>query len=154
MSLLMRPSIKVKSDPANHQVTRGFKHHDMIVDVVAPGFKVGKSALDVRATIQTGTSNQRGQSKRWAAQEELVPYKMEPLYQDDKKIEQIGCRYYYQTVGAKHVTFRSRARHITEDGLIIPTLPVEDAKTGDPVKIDNEVPGWAYAEKPVGITRV
>jgi hypothetical protein len=42
----------------------------------------------------------------------------------------------------------------TEDGLIIPTLPVEDAKTGDPVKIDNEVPGWAYAEKPVGITRV
>ena len=148
MSLLMRPSIDVKSDPNRFMVTNGYKHHDMIVDVVVPGFKVGKSSLDVRATLQTGTSNARGQLRHYTPQEEIYPYLMEPIYQDTtRQVNQIGCRFHYQTDGAKHVDFRVRARHITEDELIIPTLPSDDPKKDDPIKIDPEVPGWVYAEK-------
>lgn len=127
----------------------------MVVEIVAPGFKVGKSALNVRATIQTGMSNARGQALRWKGQEEIFPFKIEPIYQDqDKQVNQIGYKYYYQTEGAKHVRFRARARHITEDNLYIPTLPTEDPKTSDPVLIDPEVPGWVYIEKTVAVKQV
>ena len=155
MSLLMRPSIDAKSDPSNFLISNGYKHNDMIVDVIVPGFKVGQSSLDTRATIQAGTSNARGQALRWQGQEEIFPYKIEPIYQDPStQTNQIGYKYYYQTEGAKHVKFRARSRHITEDKLVIPTLPAEDPNTGDPVEIDPEVPGWVYIEKSVVEKRV
>ena len=109
----------------------------------------------IRTTIQAGTSNARGQALRWKGQEEIFPYKIEPIYQDQgKQVNQIGYKSCYQTEGAKHVRFRARARHITEDNLFIPTLPTEDPKTSDPVLIDPEVPGWAYIEKAVAVKRV
>ena len=151
MSLLMRPRITVKADPAKTQISGSYKYYGAIVEVIAPGFKAGKSTLTIQATAQTSTSNARGQAHRTtSSQKEMIPYKIEPVYQDDKKINQIGCKYYYTAPVAKHVRFRARVQHKTEDQLIIPTLPTEDPKAYHPVEIDKEVPGWAYADSKLG----
>ncbi|RMG57494.1 MAG: hypothetical protein D6717_04715 [Gammaproteobacteria bacterium] len=68
-------------------------------------------------------------------------------------ITQIGVRYRYAwpelgSDGRRRISrFRARARHITGDGLIIPTLPGEKPRAEKTREIDPEEPGWVYAQK-------
>ena len=49
--------------------------------------------------------------------------------------------------GEYRLTIRARARHITADHLVIPTVPGEESgRQAAPGVIDPEVPGWVYAE--------
>ena len=88
------------------------------------------------------------------AQAPLKLLEWSPRYAGDG-LTQIGIRYRFAypelpTGGGERrfTTLRARARHVTADQLVIPTVPdtETDAPQAAPDRIDPDVPGWAYAE--------
>ena len=162
LSLLMTPAVKIKKDMSQHSLHYGVSYSDIVVEVHMPGFKPGQSTADIRATIQQGKSEQVL----------IKPYEIEPIYLDDNNpTSQIGFRYRYATpflsstydkvygkenikVLSGDLVFRARARHITDESIIIPTLPSDKNTADHPVTINEEVIGWVYDEKELTRPRV
>ena len=164
MSLLMSPGITIRLDRATVPAT-------ILVDVLAPGFAPGRSSLNVLATGETAyrmSPQERAMAirngfadvaamERFTAsgvQQRLQLREWQPLLGEDG-VSQIGIRYRYALPplggqGEYRITVRARARHVTADQLIIPTLPGEQAqKPAEPDRVDPAIPGWVYAEQPV-----
>ena len=142
MTLLMAPRVLIKTDPAASQPS-------VIVDVHAPGFTPGRSILDARATVQRSNPGPY-QTAVWDTdQEPLRCVSWMPLLADtENPASEVGLRYRYllPTDAIGPVRVRARARHITAEQLIIPTWPDKPpANTDDPIVIDPELNGWAYA---------
>jgi len=161
----MTPCVTIKRDPSTVPAT-------VLVDVVAPGFEPGRSSINVLATVgteyrmspaQRATAIRNGfanvsamESWTEGAQVPMMLLEWSPRYAHDG-LTQIGIRYRFAypdlPVGGgerRFTTLRTRARHITTDQLIIPTIPGdEQSRQADPNHIDPDVPGWVYAQQTV-----
>ncbi len=153
------------------QLDRATVPATVLLDITAPGFEPGRGSLNVLATgeiacrmspqeraiaIRNGyTDTAAMESFTSSGSQELLRLReWQPLLGEDG-VSQVGIRYRYAlpTLGGQgdyRITVRTRARHITADQLIIPTIPGEEAdRPADPKKVDPQVPGWVYAEQVV-----
>lgn len=159
MSLLMAPRIRIQTDP-------GTVPASLIVTVNAPGFEPGRSTLEVDVTVEQAyrmSPEQRAQainagytdiaameSYTPSGQQQALARSIQP--RDTDAAGGTGTyRYRYALPvntqpGDVRYTVRARVRHITAEGLIIPTLPGEAVNNAEPTRIDPKVTGWAYAQ--------
>ena len=158
----MSPGITILRDP-------GTRPETLVVEVRAPGFQRGLSRLNVEATVDTAyrmSPEERAQAIRagftnldamesWTvgAQYQLRLLEWQPLMDEDG-VSHLGIRYRFAlpelTGGSgerRFETVRVRARHITGEGLVIPTIPGQEGPRAEPGVIDPRAPGWAYAER-------
>ncbi|MFV1984105.1 MAG: hypothetical protein ACC657_11245 [Thiohalomonadales bacterium] len=133
LALLMEPKIRIKDDENRNSV---------YVDVIAPGFEVGKNVLTIHSRYSETSSQQKPMNLlSWV-----------PLIDKKYPLKTIGLRYIYERPSFNiQVKIFARVQHITKDGYFIPMKPDKNiGKTADPKLIDDKINGWAYA-KPIKI---
>ena len=173
--LLLRPRVTLRRDPSRGYTgkgapakgwDRGYWRPDVIVEVVAPGWRPGESVLDIQATrermmtysesVSVGalaqgaaysSANRAMMNQLEPGQKPVPPYLCEWLY-DDAKENVIGLRYRYRGPDDREHRYRwyARAHLVTPDMVIIPPLPEKGEKQPDAERIDPDIKGWAYAE--------
>jgi len=164
MSLLMPPRVTIRHDPGTVPST-------VVIEVAAPGFRPGYSTINLHATvtmayrmsereraiaITNGFTNVAAMERFEPAGDEQPMKVLEwsPLYAENG-MTQIGIRQRYALPpatgeGRYRFEIRARARHITPDHLVIPTIPGDEKpREPDPVHIDPDVPGWIYARQTI-----
>jgi hypothetical protein len=142
MSLFMSPSVVIRRDNAHGFQGPSDFVPDIVVEVYAPGFEVGCSALDIRLTVAKMFAR-----REVGRQEALRPYLVSHL-KDPRSGAVIGLRYHYHGDGSgTPYRYRARARHVTADDLVLPTVPERQEVPDHDLTINSDVPGWAYAEQ-------
>ena len=154
LDLLQAPRVELKENPL-----KGEQFPAVEVLVRAPGWSPGQGMLDIRLTGQGQTTptvrdtrttrptrtHIRGMNGGFAGQEEIRPTAIEWL-REGRNQQVIGLRYRYPG-RFKPTVYRARARHITNDGIVLPTATAEEKQSAPPdhaVDINEDVPGWAY----------
>jgi hypothetical protein len=142
ISLITSPSVVIRRDNAHGLQGPGGFVRDIVVEAYAPGFEVGRSILDVRLTAAANSPfSYMGEEN----QQPVRPYLCSHI-KDPRNGIVVGLRYHYDGVaGDIPLRYRIRVRHITADGLTLPTVPDEQSAVDDEIRIDARVPGWAYA---------
>ncbi|ALC17966.1 hypothetical protein DSOUD_3246 [Desulfuromonas soudanensis] len=125
MGMFMRPSMTMEKDTSTgSRNEQGNLIPDIVVEVIAPGFEPDLSNLDVRATFEEGEVDIRGHQPTLARlsgeQKSQTPYLIEQLYADEQSQQIIGVRYRYRAPSSHPLRWRSCARHITKDRIVLP----------------------------------
>jgi len=117
MSLLMTPTIKIKEDVTTNP-------ESIAVEIYAPGFRVGKSTLEVDVAACL-VKFHRGTAQR-SMESRCIPLKVTNIL--DKKTNQIvGIKYnYYFRHDKLKYQIIARGRHITEEQIFIPRVVKHD----------------------------
>ncbi len=157
-TLLQSPRVALWQDRASGHFEEGRMIPDVVADIYAPGWTPGKGVLDLRATFESHTTNERvielfagehGEPMQGA----IRPYGDIEWIRAGKEGSVVGLRYRYQG-RAGSWQYRARGRCTNEEGITLPSVVPgsENADTPDhPVRIEKYVPGWAYPEDWLGV---
>jgi len=167
--LLLRPRVHLRSDPSGGYYS-GPRHaprrrDDVAVDVIAPAWRPGQGVLDIQATRRRlmtewealryanlargaafSAADRAAMARLDPGQRPVRPYLCTWLYEPTQQ-HVIGLTYHYRAPVEVEHDYRwfARARHITPAQIAIPPLPGPGQPQPDPVFIDPDIKGWAYA---------
>ncbi|MFV1985255.1 MAG: hypothetical protein ACC657_17030, partial [Thiohalomonadales bacterium] len=130
MSMLMKPGVTLK---------KGKKENQVVVELIAPGFEVGKSTLEIYTTIQKRYS--RATTNKDKYQQPATPSLAEII--ENKLGIAIGIKYTYDIPTDGRYEVYTRARHITAEQIYLP----KQTKVTVVKQIDSKlVPGKRIAD--------
>lgn len=148
LDIFMRPRLVIRENPSRLNTTGvGSQYPEIVVEVTAPGFEVGRGTLPIHVTVEGGGKDVRGffmgPTFTGLQQVPQTPNRVEPIYADENNLAEIGVRYCYAGQPGR---WRARAQHVTAQQIVLPP-PSNENKGYDPIKINHDDSGWVTALK-------